>query len=54
MFNELCFDVAINGDILRVTQSSTNGEYRSVSFGSEIEFECFLQLEFRRAANANA
>jgi hypothetical protein len=49
MFRELCFDVGIDGDVLRVTQSSASGDYRSVSFASDTEFECFLQLEFRRA-----
>lgn len=45
MFGDLCFDVGIDGDALHVVQS-TNGEYRSVSFGSDMEFECFLKLQF--------
>jgi hypothetical protein len=49
MFRELCFDIAINGDMLQITQSGINGDYRSVSFGSDREFECFVRLEFRRA-----
>jgi hypothetical protein len=53
MFHELCFDITINGDILHISQSGFNGEYRSVSFGSDIEFECFLKREFVRALSNN-
>lgn len=54
MFRELCYDVGIDGDVLHVTQTGPAGEYRSVSFGSEIEFECFLRIEFRRTFAATS
>lgn len=48
LFRDLCLDVKINGDLLGVTQSTPSGEFRSASFGSDAEFECFLKLELRR------
>jgi len=48
--DQICIDVGIKGDVLRVTQTSGHaGEFRAVGFGSELELECFLKLEFRRA-----
>lgn len=47
LFREICLDVGISGDLLRVTQSS-GGEFRAVAFGSELELEYFLKLELRR------
>ncbi len=47
LFREMCLDVAIHGDALRLTHTSANS-FRAVGFGSELEFECFLKLEFRR------
>lgn len=49
LFREMCLDVGINGDVLRVAQTSGHGEFRAVAFGSELELECFLKLEIRRA-----
>lgn len=51
-FRTICIDVEIRGDVLRVTQTSNAGDgemFRAVTFGSEVEFECFLKLELRRA-----
>jgi hypothetical protein len=33
---------------MRVTQISKDG-FKAVGFGSELELECYLKLEFRRA-----
>eukprot|EP00571_Detonula_confervacea_P008657 CAMPEP_0172317842 /NCGR_PEP_ID=MMETSP1058-20130122/33011_1 /TAXON_ID=83371 /ORGANISM="Detonula confervacea, Strain CCMP 353" /LENGTH=782 /DNA_ID=CAMNT_0013032503 /DNA_START=97 /DNA_END=2445 /DNA_ORIENTATION=- len=49
LFREICLDIGIDGDVLRVTRTSEHGEFRAVAFGSELELECFLKLEFRRA-----
>ena len=49
LFRGVCLDVGISGDILRVSQMSEHGGYRAVSFGSELELECYLQFELRRA-----
>ncbi|KAL7541913.1 hypothetical protein ACHAXR_012251 [Thalassiosira sp. AJA248-18] len=49
LFRGLCLDIGIDGDALRVTQTSEHGEFRAVGFGSELELEYFLKLEFRRA-----
>jgi len=49
LFKEMCLDIGINGDVLRVTRTSVHGEFRAVAFGSEIELEYFLKLELRRA-----
>ena len=48
-FGDLCMDVGIDGDMLHITLSGLHGEYRSVSFASDIEFEYFLRLELSRA-----
>ncbi|KAL7427113.1 hypothetical protein ACHAXH_000974 [Discostella pseudostelligera] len=47
-FREVCLDIIIHGDVMRVTQMSKNG-FKAVGFGSELELECHLKLEFRRA-----
>ncbi len=47
-FREVCLDIVINGDAMRVTQMSKRG-FKSVGFGSDLELECYLKLEFRRA-----
>jgi len=50
LFGEkICLDIGIKGDVLRVTQTNEHGEFRAVGFGSELELEYFLKLEFRRA-----
>ncbi len=49
LFRDVCLDVGIHGDTLRVTQTSEHGGYRTVTFGSEDELECFLKVEMRRA-----
>lgn len=46
---QLCLDVGISGDALRVTRTGGQGEFRAVGFGSAIELECYLRLEIRRA-----
>ena len=48
LFREVCLDIAINGDAMRVTQMSKHG-FKAVGFGSDLELECYLKLEFRRA-----
>ena len=48
LFRELCLDIVIHGDALRVTQMSKHG-FKAVGFGSDLELECYLKLEFRRA-----
>lgn len=48
LFRETCLDIVIDGDALRVTQMSKNG-FKSVGFGSDLELEYYLKLEFRRA-----
>ena len=54
IFRDVSFDVGINGDVLRVSQtSSDHGEFRAVSFGSESELEYFLKLEIKRSLLAN-
>eukprot|EP00584_Thalassiosira_punctigera_P014929 CAMPEP_0172560014 /NCGR_PEP_ID=MMETSP1067-20121228/86755_1 /TAXON_ID=265564 ORGANISM="Thalassiosira punctigera, Strain Tpunct2005C2" /NCGR_SAMPLE_ID=MMETSP1067 /ASSEMBLY_ACC=CAM_ASM_000444 /LENGTH=790 /DNA_ID=CAMNT_0013349737 /DNA_START=268 /DNA_END=2640 /DNA_ORIENTATION=+ len=47
--DQICLDVGIEGDALRVTQTSGQGEFRAVGFGSDVELECFLKMELRRA-----
>jgi hypothetical protein len=44
----VCLDVVIHGDALRLTHTCANG-FRVVGFGSDLELECFLKLEFRRS-----
>jgi hypothetical protein len=50
LFSEVCLDVAIHGDALHLTHTCANG-FRVVGFGSVLELECFLKLEFLRALN---
>ena len=48
LFRQLCLDIQIDGDELRVTQTSDFGVFKTVGFGSEVELEYFLKLEFCR------
>lgn len=48
LFREVCLDITIYGDSLRVTQMSKHG-FKAVGFGSDLELECYLKLQFRRA-----
>lgn len=43
LFREMYLDIGIDGDVLRVTS-----KYKAVAFGSELELEYFLKLEFQR------
>ena len=49
LFRDLCADVGTDGDALRVTLTSSGGEYRSVGFGSAGELECFVKMEISRS-----
>ncbi|KAL3762072.1 hypothetical protein ACHAW5_002585 [Stephanodiscus triporus] len=53
LFRDVCFDVVIHGDALRLTHTSCTNGFRVVGFGSDLELECFLKLEFRRALQFN-
>ena len=48
LFREVCLDVVIHGDALRLTHTCANG-FRVVGFCSDLELECFLKLEFRKS-----
>jgi len=52
LFRGKCLDVSIKGDVLRVTQTTEIGGFRDVGFGSELELECYLKMEFRRLLRA--
>ncbi len=43
LFRCLCLDVGVDADKVWVTQTSENGEYKSVKFGSDFELEYFLR-----------
>ncbi len=49
IFRNICMDIGICGDVLRVTQTCGTGEFKTVAFGSDLELEYFLKLELRRA-----
>ena len=51
LFRDVCLDVGIHGDAVRVTQTHENG-YRAVGFGSHVELDNFLKLKLRKAALA--
>lgn len=43
LFRRLCLDVRVDADEVRVTQTSENGEFKSVKFESDFELEYFLK-----------
>ena len=47
MFRNLCLDVKIDADVVRVAQTSESGQTKEVTFGSEIELEHFLRKNMR-------
>lgn len=51
LFRDVCLDIGIHGDTVRVTQTDENG-YRAVGFGSHVELEYFLMRKLRKAALA--
>ena len=48
LFRNVCLDVGISGDALRVTQTNIDGLRSSVEFGSEVELEIFLKMIIRK------
>mmetsp|Transcript_14214 Transcript_14214/g.29924 ORF Transcript_14214/g.29924 Transcript_14214/m.29924 type:complete len:81 (+) Transcript_14214:100-342(+) len=53
IYRNLCMDIGIYGDVLRVTQICDTGEFKTVAFGSDLELEYFLKLEIRRVLDKN-
>jgi hypothetical protein len=43
LFRRLCLDIGVDAGEVRVTQTSENGEYKSVKLGSDLELEYFLR-----------
>merc|ERR1711957_499271 len=49
LFRDVCLDVGVAGNVLRVTQAGRARQFRALGFGSDAELEGYLKLIFRKA-----